>query len=227
MVEAYYNSMKKTICAISTGPVTHLDHLAPLCEALAIPLIVTEPDHEELAQIFYPMIDVEYRPLQQLHLDYLAQWEGIVTCGKFWAVELGPVLRLIKGANVRFLFAPHGHSDKEELLASPTPQDIDFVYGPRMKRLRNNSKAIEMGNIRRAFYLKHKGHFDKLAAPYFQTEKQTVLYAPTWESRATPSSFFDRIDEIVSLLSKEYHLLVKPHPLLEENNPSFYHSGGR
>lgn len=215
--------MKRSICAISTGPTTHLDHLAPLCEELEIPLIVTEPDHEELAQIFYPMIETRYIPLQDLHLDYLANWDGIVTCGKFWAMELGPALRLVKGADVRFFFAPHGHSDKEELLDNPTPQDIDFVYGPRMKKTRNNPRAIEMGNIRRAFYLKHKEHFDKLAAPFFQTEKQIVLYAPTWESRATPSSFFNRIDDIVPLLSKDYELLIKLHPLLEENNPALYH----
>jgi len=216
--------MKTSICAISTGPTTHLDHLAPLCEALQIPLIVTEPDHEKLAQIFYPMIEIQYRPLRDLHLDFLAKWEGILTCGKFWAMELRPLLRLIKGVDVRLIFAPHGHSDKEEFLDEPIHQDIDLVYGPRMKKARKNPKAIEMGNIRRAFYQKYKGHFDTLASPFFQTKKQNVLYAPTWESRATPTSFFEQIEKIVSLLAGKYHLLIKLHPLLEENNPALYHA---
>lgn len=215
--------MKNAICAISTGPETHLDHLAPICEALSIPLLVTEPDHEELAQLFYPMVEVRYAPLQDLHLKALAEWDTIITTCKFWALELRPTLELIQKKEVRFVFTPHGHSDKEDFINSPIEQDIDLVYGPAMKETRRNTDAIEMGNIRHPFYLKYQNHFDRLAAPFFKSDKQAVLYAPTWQSTGSPTSFFNSVDTVVEQLSKDYNLLIKLHPLLEENNPALYH----
>ena len=73
--------------AISTGPETHLDHLAPLCALLEIPLIVTQEMHFELTRRFYPMVEVRYIPLENLTLDFIAHhFSAIMTCGKFWAL---------------------------------------------------------------------------------------------------------------------------------------------
>ncbi len=209
--------------AISTGPETHLDHLAPLCSVLEIPLIVTDPDHFELGKSFYPMVELRYLPLGQLSLDYIAQhFETIVTCGKFWALELKPLIKLLYNKDIRLIFAPHGYSDKEELLNDPVCQDIELVYSSQ------NSEKISLGNLRLWFYKQHKKHFDLLAAPLFSLKKKTVLYAPTWETKATPTSFFEKMDEIVESFADEYHVLVKLHPLLEENNPAqFYRILGK
>lgn len=211
--------MSRTV-AISTGPETHLDHLAPLCYREKIPLVVTEKEHLSLAEAFYPMIETRYLPLEALTLHHIANsYDTILTCGKFWALELKPLLKLFFNKEIRFVFTPHGHSDKEELLDHPIAQDLELVYAPNPAK----PDAIVMGNVRRAFYLEHKDHFDELAAPHFLSKKPTVLYAPTWSTKASQSSFFTHFESVFEQLHSSYHLLVKLHPLLEENDPALYH----
>ncbi|NGX38089.1 MAG: putative CDP-glycerol:glycerophosphate glycerophosphotransferase [Chlamydiae bacterium] len=197
--------------AISTGPETHLDHLAPICFSRNIPLIVTDLRHLDIAKAFYPMVESRYVPLSEMTLEYIAKnFNEIVTCGKFWAMELQPLVKLFFNKTIRFVFAPHGYSDKEDLLKMPVEQDIELSYEKE-------------GNYRLWFYNEHKSHFDALAAKFFQTEKKVVLYAPTWETKATSSSFFESIDAVIQALGEHYHLLIKLHPLLEENDPAAFH----
>ena len=201
--------------AISTGPFTHLDHLAPLCFLLEIPLIVTDECHRALGEKFYPMVDLQYIPLEDLTLEYIANhFDAILTCGKFWAMELIPLIEMLYGKKIRFIFSPHGNSDKEALLNRPVSQDIDLTYG---------KEGIPIGNIRYWFYKKHKAHFDDFAQDFFRSEKKTVLYAPTWETNATTTSFFESTGKIISTLSNSHNLLIKLHPLLEENDPAAFH----
>jgi teichoic acid glycerol-phosphate primase len=209
--------------AIHTGPDTHLDHLAPLCALLDLPLIVTELDHLQLLNTFYPMVRSIYISPADLTLERMAnEFQTIFTCGKFWGLDLKASIQLFYNKNIRFVFVPHGNSDKEKLLEKPIHQEIELIYGPQMREAKNSGKLIEMGNLRYRFYLKYQDHFDPLAAPYFQTDKPTVLYAPTWESKATKTSFFDKIDQVIEAL-QDYHLLIKLHPLLEENDPATYY----
>lgn len=206
------------IFAISTGPETHLDHLAPICALFDVPLIVTEEAHLELGHRFYPMCDIRYIPIGELSLEYIAKnMDVVIECGKFWAMELKPALKLLHNKDLKVVFAPHGHSDKEAFLDAPIEQDVRLVYGP------NRGKGIEMGNLRLEFYLEYKAHFDELAAPFFDGDKESVLYAPTWESKASPTSVFERIDEVVDRFASSHQLLVKLHPLLEETHPAHYH----
>lgn len=212
------------IAAISTGPETHLDHLAPLCALLEIPLIVTNEEHLEMGKKFYPMVDIRLIPFSNLTLEYIAiHFDTIVTCGKFWAMELKPLIQLFYEKEIRFIFAPHGNSDKEALLGKEVEQDIDLVYGPQMRALKTGGNCIEMGNLRRWFYQEHKDHFDRLAKEFFDSEKKTVLYAPTWSTKATPTSFFESTSQIIDALADEYNLLIKLHPLLEENDNARFH----
>ncbi len=199
------------IVAISSGPETHLDHLAPLCALWEIPLIVTNEDHFELGKKFYPMVDIRHVPLGELTLEFIAlHYETIVTCGKFWAMELKPMLKLLYRKELRFVFVPHGFSDKEELLNMPVDQDIHLTYK-------------NLGNLRYEFYHQYKTHFDQLAQEFFNTEKKAVLYAPTWETTATSTSFFESTGRIIDALAAKYNLLIKLHPLLEENDPARFH----
>jgi hypothetical protein len=196
--------------AISTGPETHLDHLAPFCALLNIPLIVTSQEHLDLGQKFYPMVDIQLIDLPELTLEYLAtHFETIVTCGKFWAMELRPMIKLLYKKELNFVFIPHGYSDKEDLLGRTVDQDIHFTYR-------------DIGNFRHHFYLQHQAHFDRLAEGYFNHQK-SVLYAPTWQTTATSTSFFDSTGTIIEALASDYNLLIKLHPLLEENDPVQFH----
>jgi len=219
--------MERT-AAINTGPSTHLDHLAPLCELLEIPLIVTELEHLELAKTFYPMIDTRYVSLAELSLEYMAtQFDAIVECGKFWGVALKPVLKLLFNKDLRVIFSPHGQSDKESFIGETVAQDIDLAYGPLMLQEKTGKNVVPTGNVRLWFYEKHKAHFDSLAETsvfsHFDPEKETILYAPTWSSKATGTSFFEETDRIVARYADNYNLLIKLHPLLEENHPAHFH----
>lgn len=210
--------------AIHTGPVTHLDHLAPLCYLLKIPLIVTEKEHEKMGKQFYPMIEIRYVNLLDLSLEYIANnFCTILTCGKFWAMELGPLVEMFYGKKIRFIFSPHGYSDKESFLNIPIPQMIQLLYGPQTLAKNTHTHSIIIGNIRHWFYKKFKTHFDAFVQPFFSTKKKTVLYAPTWETKATHTSFFAYTTHIIAPLKQKYHLLIKPHPLLEENHPGAFH----
>lgn len=208
------------LCAINSGPSTHLDHLAPLCEVLNIPLIITEADVYDLAKHFYPMIEIKHIPLERLSLSFMAQnFTAIVTCGKFWAMEVGGAIEALFGKRIRFIFAPHGKSDKEDLLDMPkVKQDIELIYSgaPRENR-------IVIGDIRRWFYTKYKSHFDSFCTSFFSETKKNVLYAPTWQTKATDTSFFSEAGKMIQQLSDRYHLLVKLHPLLEENDPATFY----
>lgn len=107
----------KRVAAISTGPTTHLDHLAPLCALLNVPLIVPEFEHLEIGKAFYPMVEFEHVPLVQLSLDYLAtHFDAVIECGKFWAMALKPTIErsyrsgfcgFDKTSGANYPFPPH------------------------------------------------------------------------------------------------------------------------
>lgn len=217
--------------AISTGPDTHLDHLSVICDLMEIPLLATDPKIALISQEYYPQIETHYISLGEITLDYLAtHFDVIYECGKFWTLELLPLLELLYKKRMRIVFCPHGNSDKEYFLNSPVKQDIALVYGKQMKDLVKKTDAralVETGNLRLSFYQKHKEHFDLLAEKkvfsHFEGEKPLILYAPTWDTKESPSSFFNSVSALIEDLGADYHLLIKLHPLLEENQPALFY----
>lgn len=212
--------------AISTGPNTHLDHLVPICALMKIPLFVTEESQVELCQLFYPSIQVHYLSLSELQIGFFAEFDAIFYCGKFWALELQPLIELLYKKSPRFIFCPHGNSDKEIELSQVVFQDIALLYGKQMRNLMKKGTVLEMGNLRCAYYFHNRQHLDQLAEQQIfhriDAEKKTILYAPTWETKANPSSFFQSTEALISELAKEHNLLIKLHPLLSETHPGYY-----
>lgn len=221
--------------AISTGPDTHLDHLSPICALMNIPLIVLDEKNALLAKEFYPQIEIQSMEPQELSLDFLAsQLDVIYECGKFWALELLPLLQLLYQKKMRIVFCPHGNSDKETAVFYKQGeffQDISLIYGKQMREVMKRNQAlktvnhlIEIGNVRRSFYLHHKNHFDQIAQKtifsHLDPRKKTLLYAPTWHTKESPSSFFKHCSHLIDQLSIDYNLIVKLHPLLEESHPA-------
>ena len=217
--------------AIHTGPFTHLDHLVPICLKFDLPLIVTDEKAYAIGKEFYPQISLTLMDPAALSLPFLARsFDTIFTCGKFWALELRPLLQLFQSKQMRFVFCPHGNSDKEAFLqksGKSVSQDTALVYGPQMEALMKNSaeKLITVGNLREGFYKEHQDHFDKLFEEKFFLNplKKTILYAPTWETTATGTSFVSSASGVIDQLGDGYNLLVKPHPLLEESHPAHYY----
>ena len=222
--------------AILTGPDTHLDHLGVLSALLEIPLVVTEEKNLLFSKEFYPDLDAQLIDLHELSLEHLAHnYDVIFETGKFFATELKPFLQLLYGKSMRFVFCPHGNSDKGHSLKEHVEQDIALVYGDHLHDLLKASGASEKishlvrtGNYRYAYYLKHRAFFDALAEEKvfckFNKEKPVILYAPTWSDRENPSFFLSEVEHLIAELSSSYHLLIKLHPFLMEDHPAhLYH----
>ncbi len=218
--------------AIITGPETYLDHLGVLSAILDIPLIVTEEKLFHFAKRFYPDLNVSLLSLSELSIEYLAtNYDVIFQTGKFWTAELRPFIELLFRKKMRFVFCPHGNSDKGHSLQDHVEQDVSLVYGTHLRNLLKQTDAMQKikhivrtGNYRLPYYLRHRSFYDSLAEEMvfkrFQSQKPIILYAPTWGDKENPTSFFSATDLLIEQLSHSFNLLIKLHPFLMENHPA-------
>ncbi len=216
--------------AILTGPSTHLDHLGILSAILKIPLIVAEEKTFQLAKHYYPQIDLFLMSMADLSMDFLCNhFDVIFESGKFWSLELKPFMKLLYQKKMRFVFCPHGNSDKGHSLKDHPEQDISLVYGnhlhdhlQKIGALNKIQSIIATGNYRHLFYQKYKIFYDRVAEgeifSRFKQQRKTILYAPTWQDRENPTSFFEATEELIMQLSPTYNLLIKLHPFLIEDH---------
>ncbi|NDD58598.1 MAG: hypothetical protein EBZ47_04990 [Chlamydiae bacterium] len=217
---------------ILTGPDTHLDHLGVLCHLLNIPLLITEQSTQESAKKFYPMISAKQINISELSLEFLSKhFELIFQSSRFWNAQLQPAIELFYQKKIRFVFCPHGNSDKGFSLKDHPKQDISLIYGEHMISLLKQNGAFDQssffvrtGNYRLGFYKQYQSFYDHLTKTLLggniSYAKQTILYAPTWENKETPSSFFAGCKAFLRDLVKDFNVIVKLHPLLEEKFPA-------
>ncbi|MES2121430.1 MAG: CDP-glycerol glycerophosphotransferase family protein [Chlamydiota bacterium] len=222
--------------AIITGPQTHLDHLGVLSSLLEIPLIVTEHETYQLALQFYPDFQIACLEPVDLSMDFLAQnFDVIFETGKFFALELAPFMELLFRKKMRFVFCPHGNSDKGHSLQDHVDQDISLVYGDHLfDHLTRTGAATKIGqilrtgNYRYAYYLQHRARLDALTDSLifqkFEAPRKTLLYAPTWQDGENASTFFFATDAIIEQLSPHFNILIKLHPLLVDASPAQAHA---
>jgi hypothetical protein len=216
--------------AILTGPSTHLDHLGVLSGLLKIPLIVIDEKTSVLAKRYYPQIDHSLIEMSDLSMEFLAShFDAIFETGKFWALELKPFLKLLFQKSMRFVYCPHGNSDKGHSLKEHPEQDLSLIYGDHLHdhldktgALAQINKVVATGNYRYPFYRQHKTFYDNIADEEvfsrFPKGKKILLYAPTWQDRENPTAFFQATDNLIAELSPFYHLLIKLHPFLVEDH---------
>ncbi len=210
----------------------HLDHLAPLCSLLDIPLITDVKRIYIACKKYYPMVNIHLQEGIDFSLEYLANnFDTIITSSRFYAKELQLLLQTL-GTDMRFIFCPHGNSDKGILNPEMDPfqdQETAFIYGNQMReRIESLSckpnQLIEIGNYRLHFYLKYKDRYDKIIEEeiisFFKEKRNVVLYAPTWQDMESSSSYFSVIDLLLKQVDDSFNLIVKPHPLLKEKYPS-------
>lgn len=222
----------KRSAAILTGPSTYLDHIGILSHILEIPLILSDEETLATCQKFYPSLQPTFIPAEELSLEKIATcYDVLFATGKFWTLSLSPIFEKLYHKNMRFVFCPHGNSDKGRNQAIHSSQDISLFYGQHMLDLLMQSHAIEhtkdvipTGNYRKAFYLENKELYDKIAhkhlSPLLDPTRKTLLYAPTWEDGENPSSFFFSIEPFLKNLAQKYNVMVKLHPFLIEFHPA-------
>jgi len=223
--------MKKCV-AVLTGPDTYLDHLAPVSHFMEMPLLVTEEQTYESALRFYPFVNIVKKDLSELSIDFFCDnFDVIFESGKFWAAELKPLFSLFRKKEIRFVFCPHGNSDKGHSLKKHVPQDVSLFYGSHMFDLLQKTGAlsyidspVRTGNYRLLFYKKFKSFYDELSQKLIKNGlnpyKKTVLYAPTWQDGENPSSFFTATTLLIDRLKEKFNLIIKIHPFLEEFHPA-------
>jgi hypothetical protein len=211
----------------------HVEHLAPWCEALAVPLLLPErPDLFAVAGA-YPGLVVERVPGWTMP-------EGIGVAGAAIRRRAPHVvlysdlfgrnaLRALFGghrAAPRVVYVPHGFSEKRQDWARGTAfQDVAVLYGrhafDQLARLGVAGylhQFIVSGNLRRGYYARHAAWFSALLAPLGLARaprQRTLLYAPTWQDAIGSSSFFRAFATLVAGLPADWRLVVKLHPHLE------------
>lgn len=218
--------------ALITESHPHLiDHLAPLCEVLNIPLIVSQDDLFDLAIKYYPTITSQFIENKDLSFQFLSNNFDILFASTFWTPYYKNLLETLSQKKMILAFSPHGNSDKgniENLLTPYVTQDLVLLYGDQMvdqlkkQNIFNNLKKHTLiGNLRLAFYQKHKQFFDKSAQTVLSTlnpKNRTILYAPTWNDAEDSSSFSLLTKHLINNLPSDYNLIIKPHPLLKRRS---------
>lgn len=184
----------------------YLDHLGPFCALKKIPLIVCEPSVAELAQNYYPDLNVLEVPLRELKLP-----PHTVSC------DTRPLLEAaFPGQNTNLLWLPHGNSDKGwntpifEALSGETA----FVYGQKMIDFMHAKhvfpKTVRVGNFRREYFLRHEHFYQKKIL--LPQKGKNILYAPTWDDSEHNCSFWNAFPRLANRIPQEWNLLIKLHP---------------
>jgi len=205
----------------------HLDHLAPLCALLDIPLIVTEPDIHEAALLFYPMLTCQLILMPQVAEALFSSFDVLFSSlPKPFLDQLFFIPRLKSPKKLQTIWVPHGNSDKGHasfFMEGLAQENRALVYGNKMidflkeKKAHSNLQSVIMiGNYRLTFYQKHRLFYDRLAQEKilnaFSPGKQTVLYAPTWNDAENSSSLLTVYPALLASLPKEWNLMIKLHP---------------
>lgn len=207
----------------------HLDHLAPLCCILQIPLIVTEEKIAELAKGYYPGLEVilcEYLNVAQYlvaHFDiaFYSMPRDLFDEVFFFAQKLSQ-------KKVHTIWCPHGNSDKGNSIVymeALKKEEAALVYGKQMIEFLQRKHVFDQlkghvitGNYRYSFYRQHQAYYDDQAASSISRKlpqaKRTLLYAPTWQDYERSSSFFDATIPLIETLPDNNNLIIKLHPNL-------------
>ncbi|MBN2479884.1 MAG: CDP-glycerol glycerophosphotransferase family protein [Parachlamydiales bacterium] len=229
----------KPICLNFTA-LQLIDHIAPLAYTLNCPLITEDEKNFDLIKQFYPFVDASF----QNPLDFYKianSYDLLFEC-KFWnmqPIDFAKEVQLINNKNLKLIYCPHGNSDKgfieKEISQSYITQDSVLLYGDHMinslkkENVFNKLKShAVIGNFRLSYYLKFKNFYDDLIEKKifskFKSNKKTILYAPTWKDLENSTSFFKIFPKLINKISsKNFNLIVKLHPLLEERNPKEFY----
>lgn len=207
----------------------HVDHLAPLCVLLDIPLIVTEEEIAACCQKYYPGVELLLFDHQSLAFSVTQAFDTILTTLPHDLFhEIFFFAERLLGKTLETIWCPHGNSDKGHrsfFMEALSKETQAFVYGQKMidfliekGAYAQLQKVMRIGNYRKEYADLHHDFYQKIVQKeifsYLSNENQTILYAPTWEDAEDSSSFFSICPALIEQLPKQFNLIVKPHPNL-------------
>lgn len=215
----------------------HVEHLAPWCELLDMPLLLADAPSLDAIAADYPDLAIERMRGVVLpeRLDVFAHAIAARSPHAIFYSELFPrlLLRALFGGRrdaPRVVYVPHGYSEKRQAWARDTAfQDVAVLYGQAaadqlaaLGVADHLGPHLRSGNLRRAYHERHAAFFRARAAVLGLDNAgagagRTLLYAPTWQDAIGSSSFFDAFDAFVDGLPAGWRLIVKLHPHLERD----------
>ncbi|MBS3905040.1 MAG: CDP-glycerol glycerophosphotransferase family protein [Simkania sp.] len=217
------------LAAFLYGPALHhLDHLAPLCQTLDIPLFLTDDDIADLALQYYPRLQLQRLDRLEAAHCLINNYSTIISC--LPRANIDQLFFFAKTAakkNIASIWCPHGQSDKGHIsgfMKTLEQERALLVYGPKMLEQLRSYGILEklrgyaaVGNYRYEDYLIHQTTYDSKtleALKPLHTAKRTYLYAPTWNDSEESSSFLTAYPLLIEHLPNETNLIIKPHPNL-------------
>lgn len=206
----------------------HLDHLAPLCSLLDLPLIVTEHEIEALAHKYYPGVRVRMIDHRELPFTVSQEFETILTTlPRDLFDQIFFFAEKLLGKKIKTVWCPHGNSDKghaSEFMEALQKETRALVYGQKMVDFLEQKGALGqlqekvlLGNYRKQFAGRHKKFYAGRLEEKLKLNKKnrTILFAPTWEDVEKSSSFFSMGPRLIEQLPSHLNLIIKPHPNLK------------
>lgn len=202
----------------------YIDHLAPLCSLLKIPLLTNEEGIEELVKKYYPSLKVIHKNYLEFHNFVVREYDLVFYCTTRFAFDSDFAWYQDRaGKRVKSIWCPHGNSDKgrhQSFMEALEKEEQILVYGPKMldylkekNILGKIASPIQIGNYRYLYYLKHKAFLDaKVEEALGEKNKKTILYAPTWQDSEKSSSFEMAYESLSKNLPSSYKLIIKLHP---------------
>lgn len=216
------------MAALSTGGLHLLDHIAPLAALKKIPLIIVEEENAQLAEQYYPGVEIRHVPDLEWKLRSIAEEFGTLYECQYWSPHH-------KSLGAKLVFCPHGQSDKgyaAPLLAPYALQDHVLLYGPLLKQMLDELQiplqSYEfIGNYRLQYFEQNKdllrAHAQKEIFSHLNPKNKTLLYAPTWRDADGATTFFTHAKRLYDELPSDWNLILKIHPNLEERDPALYY----
>ncbi|MEX0961233.1 MAG: CDP-glycerol glycerophosphotransferase family protein [Simkaniaceae bacterium] len=193
----------------------HIDHFAPLCYFLKIPLLTLNDEIFELTKKEYPYLEIKKIDRFTPFYPYLAHnYDMLFITLKHKPFELICQLRFYN-QKMQIIYIPHGNSDKASYssLFDPFPvQEKALIYGEQMAEAAKLNH-IRMGNMRLKLYQTLKPSIPLSLPPH----KKTILYAPTWHEETRPSTLLDTTLPLIQSLPADVELLIKFHPMSYNN----------
>lgn len=204
----------------------YIDHIAPICSLLDIPIVISEKEFDDIIKKFYPDIKVI------LHENYLtypkflfSNFNTIISCQFLYSDIRCVSLSNLHSQNYNFVWIPHGNSDKgrhSKIFKILQNEKTTLVYGQNMldafKQQMDDDKIMHkfiIGNYRKHYHLKHKSFYNSLIKEEITKKlskgRKTILYAPTWEDYENNGSYQDVISTLLETLPEDFNLIVKPH----------------
>ena len=219
----------------------YIDHIAPLCGHLKIPLLCDKPFLVLLFKKYYPNVDFQ---IKNWSLSYFFNnYNEVYFPFKF---EKGILENIIKNRDskshsypysTKFTSILHGCSDKgyhsDWLSEDSYFKDADclLLYGKRMKDLLRDTKMLQqlketryIGNYRLKYYQDNKAFYNHLIKTTilskFDQKRPLILYAPTWDDYENSSSIHLMLDRLRNIPSS-FNVIFKTHPMSNVKSTRF------